>query len=214
MKQWSFLLLGATGAVGSEVLALALADPRVRRVVAPARKALPAHEKLLNPIVDFAQLPDAGWWEADACICSLGTTLRLADSAEAFERVDRHFVVEAASRARAAGTPCFAYNSSLGADEKARSFYLRIKGLTEKDLEGLGFTSLTHVRPSLLDSGPRPDSRPGERLMLAISRPIKFLLPKSIRPVSTQAVARALLSAAEQARPGRHYVESREIFAA
>ncbi len=214
MSQWTLLLLGGTGAVGSEVLALALVDARVARVVAPARRALPAQDKLSNPLVDFAHLPGAEWWNADACICTLGTTLHRAGSPEAFEQVDRHFVVEAARRARAAGTPCFAYNSSLGANEKARCLYLRVKGQTERELEVLGFASLTHVRPSLLDAGPRPDFRPGERLLLAITRPIRFLLPKSIRPVSTRAVARALLSAAQEARPGRHCVESREIIEA
>ena len=35
------LLLGATGAVGSEVLRMALAHPQVQQVVAPTRRALP-----------------------------------------------------------------------------------------------------------------------------------------------------------------------------
>jgi uncharacterized protein YbjT (DUF2867 family) len=207
----TILLLGGTGAVGSEVLALSLADPLITQVVAPSRRVLPANEKLLNPLVDFAALPEAGWWKADACICTLGTTLHLAGSKEAFERIDRHFVIEAARRARAAGTPCFAYNSSLGADEQARGFYLGVKGRTERDLRGLGFGSLTLVRPSLLDAGRRSVPRPSERFFLAIMKTVKCLLPKSIRPVRTQVVARALLSAAIAAVPGVHIIESREL---
>ena len=50
------LLVGATGLVGRHVLALALSDPRIGAVVAPVRRDLPAHPKLLAPVVDFEQL--------------------------------------------------------------------------------------------------------------------------------------------------------------
>ena len=42
------LLAGATGLVGGEALALSLADERVTQVVAPTRRPLPPHPKLLN----------------------------------------------------------------------------------------------------------------------------------------------------------------------
>ena len=72
------LILGATGLVGQQVLAQALADPSVVQVVAPTRRSLAPHPKLLNPIVDFKALPQADWWAADAVVCCLGTTLKLA----------------------------------------------------------------------------------------------------------------------------------------
>lgn len=208
----TLLLLGATGAVGSQVLALALADTRVARVISPTRRALPAHRKLDAPIVDYERLPSsAAIWRADACICCLGTTRRQAGSAEAFDRIDRAYVIAAATLAQAAGTPVFVYNSSLGADAAARSLYPRTKGRIEAELATLGFTSLTHVRPSLLDAGPRPDSRPGERIALAVLKPLAFLLPRRIRPVTTTAVARTLLEAALTAKPGVHIIESEGI---
>ncbi|MGP1681746.1 MAG: hypothetical protein ACTS8S_05395, partial [Giesbergeria sp.] len=72
------LLLGATGAVGREVLALALADARVAQVVAPTRRALAAQARVENPVVDFENLdPNAPWWQADAVVCALGTTLKV-----------------------------------------------------------------------------------------------------------------------------------------
>lgn len=206
------LLLGATGAVGSKVLDLALVDSTIAHVVAPARKPLPSHEKLLNPIVDYNDLPNAAWWGADACICTLGTTLRLAGSKEAFKRIDRDFVLAAAQRTRAAGTPCFAYNSSKGADPLARNFYFRIKGQTENALINTGFLSLILVRPSLLDTGPRAEPRPAEQIALALTRPIRCLLPNSIRPVSSIAVARALLSSALMAHPGLQIIESHGLW--
>jgi uncharacterized protein YbjT (DUF2867 family) len=183
----------------------------VVQVVAPTRRALAPHPKLLNPIVDFKALPQADWWAADAVVCCLGTTLKLAGSPAAFREVDHDHVLAAARLARAAGTPTFALNSSLGAKAGSGNLYLRTKGETEDDLAALGFPSLTLVRPSLLDGGPRPDARPGEAVGLWLSRLARPLIPTRYRAVLTEAVARALLQAVRQAKPGRSCVENAEI---
>ena len=207
----TLLLLGATGAVGSQVLRLAQQDPRIGRVICPTRRPLPPHSKVLNPVVDFSALSAEVGWQADAGIGCLGTTLRMAGSAEAFDRIERGYLITAATLAHRAGTPTFAYNSSVGADRGARGLYLRTKGRVEAELSTLGFASLTHVRPSVLDAGPRPDSRPGERLALAMMKPLAFLLPRRIRPVTTAAVARTLMEAALAAEPGVKIIESEAI---
>ncbi|ODT36982.1 MAG: NAD-dependent dehydratase [Lautropia sp. SCN 70-15] len=205
------LLLGATGRVGGQVLRLALAHPQVSRVVAPTRRplAVPAAGRLQNPVVDFERLPpDADWWRADAALCALGTTMKLAGSQEAFRRVDHDYVLEAAGLARRAGTRVFVLNSSLGADPDSRNFYLRVKGEAERDARALGFESLTIVRPSLLDAGPRPDFRLGETLGLAAARLLGPLIPRLYRPVAAAAVARVMLDAALRAAPGTRVIES------
>lgn len=205
------LILGATGLVGQQVLAQALADPSLVQVMAPTRRALAPHPKLLNVIVDFKALPHADWWAADAVVCCLGTTLKLAGSPAAFREVDHDHVLAAARLARAAGTPTFALNSSLGASAGSGNLYLRTKGETENGLAALGFTSLTLVRPSLLDGGPRPAVRPAEAVGLWLSRLARPLIPARYRAVRTEAVARALLQAVRAAKPGRCCVENAEI---
>jgi uncharacterized protein YbjT (DUF2867 family) len=205
------LILGATGLVGQQVLAQALSDPSVVQIVAPTRRTLAPHPKLLNPTVDFKALPQADWWATDAVVCCLGTTLKLAGSPAAFREVDHDHVLAAARLARAAGAPTFALNSSLGASAGSGNLYLRTKGETEDDLAALGFTSLTLVRPSLLDGGPRPDARPGEAVGLWLSRLARPLIPARYRAVRTEAVARALLQAVRQAKPGRYFVENTDI---
>jgi uncharacterized protein YbjT (DUF2867 family) len=205
------LILGATGLVGQHVLVQAVADPSVAQVVAPTRRTLTPHPKLLNPIVDFKALPQADWWAADAVVCCLGTTLKLAGSPAAFREVDHDHVLAAARLARAAGTPTFALNSSLGASASSGNLYLRTKGETEDDLAALGFASLTLVRPSLLDGGPRPDTRPGEAVGLWFFRLARPLIPARYRAVRTDAVAHTLLQAVRQAKPGRWRVENAEI---
>ena len=113
--------------------------------------------------------------------------------------------------AREAGTPTCAYVSSLGADAGSSGLYLRVKGETERDLAALGFASLTCLRPSLLDGGPRPDTRPGEAAALLLGRSLGPLIPRRWRPVRTEHVARALLDAARTAAPGRRVILSEAL---
>lgn len=208
----TLLILGGTGAVGRQLVEQALADPRVTTVVAPTRRPLPQHAKLTNPIVDYAQLPrEAEWWRADAALCALGTTLRQAGSREAFRKVDHDYVVTAAACAQSWGAGTFVLNSSLGASASSRSFYLRVKGETERDLEQLGFASLTLVRPSLLDAGQRPDWRPGEATGLWLARRLAPVIPARYRAVPAAAVAAAMLQAAHMATSGVQVIESDQI---
>ncbi len=144
------LLAGATGLVGSHVLAQLLAAAECSAVVAPTRRALDVvHAKLDNPLVDFEQLPaQAPWWQADVAICALGTTIKQAGSRAAFRRVDHAYPLAIARQLRQLGATAFALNSAPGADPRSRLFYNRVKGELERDLQALGFASLTLVRPS------------------------------------------------------------------
>ena len=140
MKQ--LLLVGATGLVGGHVLQQALADPAVVRVIAPTRRSLVPHPKLLNPLVDFERLPDdADWWAVDAVVCTLGTTIRVAGSQAAFYKVDHDHPLAVARLARQHGAQAFAFNSALGADVASKVFYSRTKGETERDLQAVGYPS-------------------------------------------------------------------------
>lgn len=208
----TILILGATGMVGQKLLKQALASERVHRVVAPTRSKLPEHPKLENPIVDFENLPKlATWWKSDAVLCALGTTIKQAGSKQQFRHVDYDFVMHAATLAKAAGTKCFVLNSSLGADTSSGNFYLKVKGELERDLTTLEFQSLTHIRPSLLDAGARPESRPGEQIGLWFSKRLSVIIPKRYQPIATQNVARAMLIAALEAKPGLNIIESDQL---
>jgi len=205
------LLVGATGLVGREVLRLALMDARVSKVVAPARKALPAHAKLAAPLVDFDQLPaDARWWQADAVICTLGTTMKVAGTRQAFRQVDHDYPLAAARLALAAGTRTYALNSAAGANAASRFFYNRVKGELERDLEALGFASLTHVRPGLI-GGEREEARAGEGAALRILRVLGPVLPRRWRINPAPRIASALLEAALAGAPGVHVVSPEQL---
>jgi uncharacterized protein YbjT (DUF2867 family) len=207
------LIVGSTGLVGRSALRRALADPRVTRVVAPTRRPLPQPmpPKLENPIVDFEELPtDAAWWEVDAVVCTLGTTLKQAGSRGAFRRVDFDYVLAAAESAQRHGALAFALTSAGSADARSRNFYLRTKGEVEDALRRLGYLSLTIVRPSLIagDRGGHGGPRPMERLSLRLANAMRAIIPARYRPVSAEAIAAALIEAAVTAPSGVRTIES------
>ena len=206
------LLVGASGLVGQELLRQALEHPGVSRVIAPTRRALAPAARLDNPVIDFERLPEAApWWGVDAVICTLGTTMTQAGSEAAFRRVDHDYPLAVARLARSAGAGAFVLNSALGAAADSRVFYNRVKGEVENAITALAYPSLTLVRPSLLDGGPRRDRRPGERIALVFARVLRPVIPARYRAVGTDAVARTLLAAALAQAPGVRIIESERI---
>lgn len=207
----SLLVLGATGLVGRLALDRALADPRVERVAAPTRRPLPANPKLDNPVVDFERLPeDAPWWAAEGVICALGSTIAKAGSREAFRRVDHDLPLLAARLARRRGARAFALVSAAGANPRSRVFYNRVKGEAEEAVAGVGFPSLTILRPSLI-GGDREESRPLEAAAKRLFRLLDPVLPRDWRIVPPDRIAAALVEAAVAGAPGRHVVKSGRI---
>jgi len=204
----TLLLVGSTGLVGREVLKLALASPEVGQVVAPTRRRLEAHAKLVAPIVDFERLPSQEpWWQADAVICTLGTTIKLAGSQEAFRQVDYSYPMAVARLARQHGTPVFVLNSAMGADPGSGIFYNRVKGEVEHGLRSLGFETLVIARPGLI-GGVRDEFRLGEKIFATVLTALGPVLPRAWRINPAGHIARAMFDAAMSPQPGEHIITS------
>jgi uncharacterized protein YbjT (DUF2867 family) len=209
-KPLRLLLVGATGAVGKQVLALALVDQRIEQVIAPTRRPLANHAKLYNPVIDFTHLPvDAAWWNVDAVICTLGTTIKAAGSQASFAAVDRDLPIQVAKLARAAGATRFALNSSLGA-KLAGNFYLRTKAEAEAGIRNINYPSFTIVRPSLIDAV-REESRIGEKIGLIIVQIFRPLIPVRYQAVKAERIALALLDGILRGQPGEFIIESEQL---
>ncbi len=201
-------LAGASGLVGGTLLRALLADGDFERVVSVGRRVLPlADPKLSQVMIDFAA-HDAfdGLPAPDVAFSCLGTTIRKAGSQEAFRAVDYAAVLAFARAAHRAGARTFVHVSSLGADPRSRIFYSRVKGEIEAAVAGIGFASACALRPSILD-GPRRESRPFERVGLAVTRTLAPLLGK-YRPTPVDRVAAAMVAAAKAPRPGAHVLEA------
>jgi uncharacterized protein YbjT (DUF2867 family) len=197
------VIAGATGLVGTELLHRLAGAAEYARVLALARAPLAlSAPKIVPRPVQFDRLDDVLGDAGAGCdvFCCLGSTLRAAGSREAFRAVDHGMVLALAQWARRAGARRFLLVSALGADPASGVFYNRTKGEAERDVRAEGPASVVVVRPSLLD-GKRGESRPGERLALALSRPFARWIPRAYRPVAASAVAAAMLAAAREPAP-------------
>jgi uncharacterized protein YbjT (DUF2867 family) len=201
------LLLGATGLVGSSTLKLALANPGISEVVAITRRALPPQNKLLNPvseqIEELAKAP--GVSVVDAVVCALGTTAAKAGTKEALRHVDYDLPLFFAKECHAAGVETFALVSAIGASTTSMFFYARTKGELERDVQQIGFRSLTICRPSII-AGPRTEVRNAERAALSVSRLLAPVLPKKFHVNPAPVIAASLLNSVLAARPGSQWV--------
>ena len=81
-----------------------------------------------------------------------------------------------------------------------------MKGSLEQALGTLGFPGLTIIRPSLL-LGTRREFRLGERIAALLA----WSFPPRYRAVDAGQVARVLVEAAVEDRPGLRIIENREI---
>lgn len=216
MPSYAALVAGATGAVGRPLVKRLLQDPRYTRVTVAARR--PAAE-LEGPgldwrVVDFDALEaELEGVQADHVFCALGTTMKQAGSREAFRKVDFDYVVALARAGRTAGADRFALNSSVGADPRAPSFYLKVKGEAEDAVCALGYTSVALVRPSLL-LAEREDRRLGEEAAALVLPAVGGLLRGALRryrAIEVEKVACALIGAALEGTPGRSTMEYDDI---
>lgn len=204
------LLAGGTGLIG-RALAQGWAGPGALHLL--VRRPMPPPSPACRvQVVDFAALPALP--PAREAYCCLGTTIKVAGSQAAFRAVDFDAVLAFARAARAAGVRRFAVVSALGADARSRNFYSRVKGEAEAALAAVGFESLVIARPSLL-LGDRaalgqPERR-GELVGQAITRRIGGLIPAAWRPIDGAVVARALVRAVAEGRPGTRIVGSAEL---
>src|SRR5271170_4449467 len=200
------LLLGASGLVGKNVLAQALAHHAITSVVAPTRLPLAPHPKLTNPVSDRLEslLPEGVAQGVDAAICALGTTISKAGSKEAFREVDYVLPLAFARSAHQQGAQTVVLVSASVASVSSPFFYPRIKGEIERDIELVGFKSLTIVRPSLI-SGERDEPRFREGIALRFMSIFAPILPKKFHANPAPTIAAAILDAVTTAEPGRHF---------
>ena len=206
------LLLGATGLVGSRTLKLALSNNAFSEVIAPTRKSLAPSDKLVNPVGPRLEelVPLLMSYTPDAVICALGTTQAKAGSKEAFRYVDYELPIALGKAAHTAGVETYAIVTAMGASPNSMSFYYRTKGEVERDIQEIGFRSLSICRPSLI-GGERNEARAAEGAALTLLRFLAPLLPKKFHVNPADVIAAMLLDAVIVAKMGCRWINSQEM---
>ena len=206
------LVIGATGAVGKDLVEQLLNDEAFDRVdVFVRRKVSIQSPKLVSHIIDFNKPEE---WEAlltgDVLFSCLGTTIKAAGSQQAQWKVDYTYQYEAAKAARNNGVGKLVLVSSVGASSKSKIFYSRMKGQLDEDVQKLCFPGCFILRPpSLIRKG---SDRFGEKAGVAVLKCFNAIgLMRSWKPMPTEEVAAAMIRLAKSGKDGTLIIDSRDI---
>ena len=202
------LVVGATGAVGREIVRGLCESPNYDKIIVWARRELKfSHEKLETQIVNFSDVKNMPPREVDEIFCALGTTMKQAGSRGQFYKVDVSYPVNIAKWGIASGARRFALISSQGADERSRFFYLRAKGKAEKKIAALGFKI---ARLPAIKSE-REQVRMGELFTIWLFGLLPKFILTNYRPMSAKDIAAAAIAAAQTEAKGVQIYHPREF---
>lgn len=209
------LVIGATGAVGRDLVEQLLKDNAFGSVVAFVRRPLAIdNPKLTVHVIDFDR-PEQ--WrqllEGDVLFSCLGTTIRAAGSQANQWKVDYTYQYEAAKAARENGVETYALVSSIGADPKSKIFYTRMKGELEVAVKKLGFPACYILQPpSLVRKG---SDRFGEKAGVVALRAFNAIgLMRAYKPMPTEEVAAAMVRLVKGGRSATETIVAQDILKA
>ena len=209
------LIIGATGAVGKDLVQQLIADDAFERVDVFVRRGVSIPSaKLVPHVVDFDHPENwADLLTGDVLFSCLGTTIKAAGSQDAQWKVDYTYQYNAAKAARSNGVGTLVLVSSIGASSKSKVFYTRMKGQLDEDIQKLGFPGVFILRPpSLIRKG---TDRFGEKAGVTMFNALTAIgLMRSWKPMPTEDVAAAMIRLSKSGKEGVHIVESQSILSA
>ena len=180
------VIIGATGAVGREIVNEILSGEYYNRVYILGRSSiskLPDDGRLEKIIIDFDNIDfDIDILENADVFASLGTTIKTAGSKENQRKIDVDYTVNFAKLCEGK-VRSFNVVSALGANSKSKNFYNSLKGELEDKLKEMNLRTLRIFQPSLLISK-REDKRFLEELFIKISPLFQILLKGKMKKYS------------------------------
>lgn len=192
------VIIGATGAVGKEILKEILADNFYNKVYILGRESigkLGDEERLTKIIVDFENLNfDTSILEDADVFASLGTTIKIAGSKENQRKIDVDYTVNF-SKLCEGKVRSFNVVSAIGANSKSKNFYNSLKGELEDKLKVMNLGVLRIFQPSLLTSK-RNDKRFLEELFIKVSSIFQLVLKgkaKKYSPIEVSVLGREIV---------------------
>lgn len=205
------IVIGATGAVGKDLVEELLSRREYEKIITFTRRPLDIKsEKIESCIIDFDRPSDwAHLVKGDVLFSALGTSLKQAGSKEAQYRIDHDYQLSFAKAARENGVPHVVLVSSLGANRSSSIFYLKLKGLIERDVEALQFPRLSVLRPPSLIR--KHAKRPAETVSVKLFQLANALgLFKTMAPVPTEAVAKKMADLGLETKKGVEILTGQE----
>ena len=209
------LVIGATGAVGKDLVGQLLKDDAFERVTAFVRRPLGIEDpKLTVHVIDFDH-PEQWKYllQGDVLFSCLGTTIKAAGSQANQWKVDYTYQYETAKAARENGVDTYALVSSVGATPKSKIFYTRMKGELEEAVKQLGFPACFILQPpSLIRKG---SDRFGEKAGVVALKVFNAIgLMRSWTPMPTEEVASAMVRLAKSGRRTTETIVAQDILKA
>ena len=180
------VIIGATGAVGREILEEVLEKDFYKKVYVLGRSSITRlgdNEKLEKIVVDFENLEfETNILNNADVFAALGTTIKIAKTKENQRKIDLDYTINFAKicegRVRS-----FNVVSAVGANRKSKSFYSSLKGELEEQLQKMNLGILRIYRPSLLIAK-RADKRMMEDFYIKISPMLKPILRGKLKKYS------------------------------
>ena len=207
-------LIGATGLIGGELLQLLLHDSYFKTVRILIRRPIHlAHPKLEKKLVDFNDNDSllVALDNSDVIFSAVGTTQKqVKGDKELYRKIDYDIPVHAAKFCKMTGCKSFVLVSSVGADSKSKTFYLKLKGEVEDAVKEVGIESVHIMRPSML-LGDRKEFRLGEKIGSPLIKALAFFLPSKYKPIQARDVAKTMIAAAKKNEKGSFVYEYSQL---
>ena len=209
------IIIGASGLIGRELLALLLEQKEFENVKIFVRKSIGVkHIKLTEIITDFSSLQSISKSiNGDVIFCCLGSTKSKTPDLSDYKKIDHDYPLFFAKEGIKNGLGQFHLVSALGANAKSSNFYTKMKGETEDKLKHLSIPSIYIYQPSFL-SGNRTENRPLEKVALFIMKLIDPLLVgnlKKYQSINAITVAKAMINESIKNKKGIFVHKSDQI---
>jgi uncharacterized protein YbjT (DUF2867 family) len=199
------IILGASGATGSELLKLLLHDDRYSKIKLFSRRpGLVNHPKIEEHIVNLFELENySSDFTGDEVFCCIGTTKAKTPDRREYYETDFGIPANAALMSLKNHIHTYIVISAVGADADSGIFYNRIKGEMQDAVMGISIPSVHVLQPSLIVAE-RRENRLLEKLAALIMwlvNPLLFGNAAKYKSIKAYDVAKTMLWLANNEYP-------------
>ena len=196
------LIFGSTGLVGGQVLNQLVDNTDYSKIKIFVRSDTKVQSNKVEIIkIDFSNLENfKDYIKGDDCFFCIGTTKKNSRDQDEYRRIELDIPKKVAQLAKMNEVKSFIFISSISANSKSSSDYLKFKGQVEEEIKNLNFQTIAIMRPSFL-MGNRKEIRIVEMVGIPI---FKMLSPlflgslKKMKPIQSELVAKIMIRAANE----------------